>query len=282
MAYNRAMLAGLTIALLICHASCVTAQEETQAEIVAQSNNPLSPLNAVNFNNYYAPTIYGVPGIANTLNIQGVLIPRRRHFDLFHIIRATLPVSTVPVDSVTYESGLGDMVIQDAFRISKLSARAQFGVGPLLVIPTATSTALGAGKWQAGVAAVLVFTLQGGSVIGGAVTWQTSFAGDASRPKTNLSTFQPSVALAIGQSGYYLSSSPIWLFDFENGNYLIPFSIGVGKVMKLGKTIVNVTAEPQFTVFHSGGPTPAVQLFVGLTLQWKKPHRPTAGAPAPA
>lgn len=282
MRHCRAGLAGLTIALLICHAGYASAQEETQTEILAQSNNPLAPLNALNFNNYYAPTLYGAPGIANTLNIQGVLIPRRRHFDLFHIVRATLPVSTVPVDSGTYESGLGDLVIQDAFRVSRMSAGTQFGVGPLLVIPTATSTALGAGKWQAGVAAVVVFTLKGGSVIGGALTWQMSFAGDASRPNTNLSTFQPTVALALGQSGYYLSSSPIWEFDFASGTYLVPFSIGVGKVMKIGKTIVNVTAEPQFTVFHHGGPTPAVQFFIGLTLQWKKAHRPAAGAPAPA
>lgn len=282
MAHSRAVFAGLTTALLICHASYLAAQEETQVEILAQSNNPLAPLNAVNFNNYYAPTLYGAPGVANTLNIQGVLIPRRRHFDLFHIIRATIPVSTVPVDSVTYESGLGDLVIQDAFRLSKMSSGTQFGVGPLLVIPTATSTALGAGKWQAGVAAVLVFALPGGSVVGGALTWQISFAGDASRPNTSISTFQPTVALALGQSGYYLSSSPIWEFDFTNGTYLIPFSIGFGKVMKVGKTIVNVTAEPQFTVFHHGGPAPSVQFFIGLTLQWKKPHRPSTGAAAPA
>ncbi len=94
------------------------------------------------------------------------------------------------------------------------------------------------------------------------------------RPNTNLATFQPGIALALGQSGFYISSSPIWTFDFENGRYLIPFSIGIGKVMKIGKTIVNVTAEPQFTIFHEGEQQPAVQFFVGLTLQWKKEHRP--------
>lgn len=273
-------LAGLVSTLLICLAGRVTAQEETAAEILAQSNNPLAPLSGVNFNEYYAPALYGAPGVSNEFNIQGVLIPFRRHFDLFHIIRATLPVSTVPADSGTYESGLGDLVIQDAFRLSRMSATTQFGVGPLLVIPTATSTALGAGKWQAGVAAVVIFTLKDGSVLGGVATWQMSFAGDADRASTNVATFQPSVALALGQSGYYLSTSPIWEFDFENGTYLIPFSIGIGKVVKIGKTIVNVTAEPQFTVFHSGEPVPTFQFFTGLTLQWKKAHHPKPAAPA--
>jgi len=268
------VVARLVLALLVCQASRVTAQQETTAEIVAQSNNPLAPLNALNFNEYYAPSLYDAPGVANTFNIQGVLIPFRRHFDLFHIVRATLPISTVPGASGTSVSGLGDLSVQDAFRISRMAASTQFGVGPLLVIPTATSTALGAGKWQAGVAGVVVFVLEGGSVIGGDVTWQISFAGDASRPNTNLATFQPSVALALGQSGYYISSSPIWTFDFENDRYLIPFSIGIGKVLMLGKTIVNVTFEPQFTIFHKGAQQPTVQLFAGLTLQWKKEHHP--------
>jgi hypothetical protein len=273
-------IAGLVPALLICLAGRVTAQEETAAEIMALSNNPLAPLSGVNFNEYYAPALYGTPGVSNAFNVQGVLIPFRRHFDLYHIVRATLPVSTVPTDSGMYESGLGDLVIQDAFRLSKLSATTQFGVGPLLVIPTATSTALGAGKWQAGVAAVVVFTLKGGSVIGGVTTWQMSFAGDADRPNTNVATFQPSVALALGEGGYYLSTSPIWEFDFENGTYLIPFSIGLGKVLKIGKTIVNVTAEPQFTVFHSGEPVPTFQFFAGLTLQWKRAPHSKAAAPS--
>jgi len=44
--------------------------------------------------------------------------------------------------------------------------------------------------------------------------------------------------------------------------------------MKISRTIVNVTAEPQFTIFHEGAQQPAVQFFVGLTLQWKKEHQP--------
>ena len=270
----RALLVGLVLPLIALQAPRLAAQQETPAEVLAQSNNPLAALNAINFNEYYAPSLYDAPGVANTFNIQGVLIPLRRHFDLFHIVRATLPVATVPVDSGTSASGLGDLTVQDAFRVTRMSSRTQLGIGPLLVMPTATSTSLGAGKWQAGLAVVVVQLLEGGSVIEGVVTWQISFAGDPDRPNTNFATFQPGIALALGQSGFYISSSPIWTFDFENDRYLIPFSIGIGKVMILGKTIVNVTAEPQFTIFHKGEGQPSVQLFAGLTLQWKKAHRP--------
>jgi hypothetical protein len=44
----------------------------------------------------------------------------------------------------------------------------------------------------------------------------------------------------------------------------------VGKVFMTGKTIVNVTAEPQITVYHKGEQQPTTQLFLGLTLQRKR------------
>jgi len=243
---------------------------DSVANIVAQSNNPLAPLSGVNVNEYYASSLYGSDAVANTLNLQTVLIPRQRHFKLYHLLRTTLPVLTVPDGQGSYASGLGDLVIQDAFRFSKDGAKTEWGVGPLLVLPTATADQLGAGKWQAGAAIIVVRTLAGGSVVGFDATWQASFAGSDDRPNTNQATFQPTIALAIGRSGFYISSSPIWVLDFQNDQYLIPFSLGAGKVFMAGKTIVNVTMEPQVTVYHWGEGLPAFQLFLGLSLQRRK------------
>jgi hypothetical protein len=86
------------------------------------------------------------------------------------------------------------------------------------------------------------------------------------------------IALAIGQTGFYISSSPIWTFDFENDRYLMPFSVGIGKVFMVGKTIVNVTAEPQVAVYHKGEQQPAFQAFFGLTLQRKRTPRSVASS----
>jgi hypothetical protein len=95
-------LAGLVATLLICLVGRVTAQE-TAAEILAQSNNPLAP-SAASASTSTTPRALWHPGVSN-IQHQGVLIPFRRHFDLFHIIRATLPVSTVPADSGTTNRG---------------------------------------------------------------------------------------------------------------------------------------------------------------------------------
>jgi hypothetical protein len=263
-------------ALLLASASGASAQQHPSAEVVAQSNNPLSDLTAFNVNEYYASGLYDADAVGNVLNMQGVLIPARRHMRLYHIVRATLPIETVPVNSTSYSSGLGDFAIQDAFKFSKPGAKTEWGLGPLLVMPTATSDALGAGKWQAGGAVVVMRLLPGGSVAGGVATWQTDFAGDSDRPGTNLATFQPAVALAVGETGFYVSSSPIWTFDFENDRYLVPFSLGVGRVFLVGGTIVNVTVEPQVTVYHKGEQQPTMQLFFGLTLQWKRGEKKSA------
>jgi hypothetical protein len=287
-AFARRARAGLRgcglAATLLAPAAPALAQEHPSAEAISQSNNPLSNLTGFNINEYYTSSLYDSDQVGSLLNMQAVLIPARRHLDIYHLVRATLPLETVPDSRSSYSSGLGDFTVQDAFKFSKPGARLEWGVGPLLVVPTATSQALGSGKWQAGAALVMIRLLPGGSIAGGVATWQTDFAGAGDRPGTNLASVQPNVALVVGATGYYISSSPIWTFDFENDRYLIPFSLGVGRVFLVGGTIVNVAVEPQVTVYHKGEQQPSMQLFFGLTLQWKgkddrKAHSALANLP---
>ena len=73
------------------------------ASQLANANNPLADMNAFNFQNYYSPTLYGVPNsVSNTLDLRPVVVSGRQ------IIRVTLPVTTVPTGSGNYQSGLGD------------------------------------------------------------------------------------------------------------------------------------------------------------------------------
>ncbi len=264
----------LLVLLLCTGISTFADAQEPSAGSISDSNNPLSDLIGVDFNNYFIPSLYGLEASANVMNIQGVFVPIRRHFLLNHIIRATMPLVTTPISATAYQSGFGDFNIFDAFKLSAPNARTEFGVGPMLVIPTASDEALGTGKWQLGAAGVIIRLMDGGSVAGALITWQTDVAGDADRQGTNLLTFQPNIALALGRAGYYFSSSPIWTFDLENDEYLIPFSIGFGKVLTAGGAIVNVSAETQFSIYHQGEPQPSLQIFAGMALQWKREPKP--------
>ena len=234
---------------------------------VAKSNNPLAPVNALTFENFYDPTLYGVSGVsANTLDLRAVVISGRQ------IIRATLPVQTTPIGQGQYRSGLGDIAIFDAIQISPNGSKNEYAVGPLFVAPSATNSALGSGKWQGGVAAVGIFPLGGGSLLGALATWQHSFAGNQDREKTQVSTLQPFASYSIG-GGYYVSSKGVMVFDFQNNRYLIPLGVGFGKAFRAGDHLVNAFVEPEFTVYHKGAGQPSWQLYAGIKWQWiKKPN----------
>lgn len=254
----------LVLALVMPGAVLAQQQAGVSAEQLAKANNPLADLNGLNFQNYYASSLYGVPNaVSNTMNLRGVVVTGRQ------VVRATLPISTVPGTGSDYESGFGDFNIFDAIVLTRPDASIQIGIGPQFVIPTASHDALGSGKWQIGAALVAIHSFAGGTVVGGLITWQTDFAGDDDRQGTNLGVIQPSVTMSIG-GGYYVRSTALWLFDFENDRYLIPFGFGVGKVFPAMGALVNAFVEPQFSVYHQGEGQPAVQIAAGMNLQWAK------------
>jgi hypothetical protein len=231
---------------------------------IAEANNPLANADALQFQDLYVPSLHGVAtdagDVANTLFLRASVV-RGKHF-----VRATLPISIVPASGPPfYRSGFGDFTIFDTFMI-KSTPKMSFAIGPQLVMPTATNTLLGSGKWQLGAAAVAIHPIEGGHLLAGLFTWQTSFAGDQDRRRTHLATAQPFVALNVGQ-GYYLRSSAIYTMDFEQSRYLFPLGLGVGKVFRIGDTVANAFIEPQLTIYAKGDFQPAVQFFAGINFQ---------------
>jgi hypothetical protein len=141
-----------------------------------------------------------------------------------------------------------------------------FGAGPLIVLPTATNEALGAGKWQAGVVGLAIAPQKWG-LIGGLATYQASFAGKGDREDVSIATFQPIVNYNLS-NGFYLRSSATWNFDLHDGDYSIPVGFGVGKVIPVNdKVTMNAFIEPQYTVFSHGSGQPEWQIFAGVNFQ---------------
>ena len=172
---------------------------------VNEANNPLTPKITINFHDYFVPDIEGVPDRhANQFLLRG-LVPSDM-FGLPQLLRFTLPIATAPEFPDGSVTGLGDLTLMDLFILPK-QGDVTFGFGPLIVLPTATDDALGAGKWQIGAAGVVVAP-QNWGLIGGLVTYQASVAGDGDREDVNLATFQPIVNYNLS-SGWYLRSSAI-------------------------------------------------------------------------
>lgn len=224
------------------------------------ANNPLASIRAISTHNAYTSSIYGVGGTMNTTWIRYAQPIGR------FLIRASLPINSLSTDNYA-KSGLGDMNIFATYIVTRPTARNQFGIGPILTFPTATSSKLGAGKWQAGLAVVAYLPMSNALQMGLLATWQHSFAGDSDRPTVNISTIQPFFIWQLGR-GAYLRSTATKVLDFAQDTYYSPLGLGFGQVLPVNKMVFNFFIEPQFTVWHSGKPVPKVQLWVGINTQF--------------
>jgi hypothetical protein len=257
----RLLLANLAVTLeFLLLTGSSSAQENSQNE----ANNPLTPKITLNLQDYYDPSLWGVPGRdANQFLLRG-LIPS----DLFgapQLMRFTMPIATAPTFPSGSATGSGDLTLQDIFLFP--GKPVSFGVGPILVLPTADPGALGAGKWQAG-ALGLAIAPQPWGLIGGLATYQHSFAGDGNRPEVSLLTVQPILFYNLPDE-FYLRSSGIWNFDLQNSTYFIPVGAGAGKVWQINDSVtMNTFVEPQYTVLHHGIGAPRWQIFAGINFQF--------------
>jgi len=234
------------------------------AEDANKSNNPLNPAPGLNFQDYYSPTIYGTDKYTNDFLLRGTLpVAPGDTIKVPQLFRVTLPVSTRPEPSGNgYSTGMGDFNLFDIFLLK--TDGVQLGVGPLLTAPTASKDELGTGKWQAGLAAVVVDPSPK-RLLGGLLQWQQSFAGDSDRASVNSATFQPFGIFNLPE-GWYIRSTGIWSFNLRNGNYYIPVGLGAGKAWKAGSNILNLYVEPQWTVAHQGDGQPKFTVLACMNL----------------
>jgi hypothetical protein len=228
----------------------------------AQANNPLANFTAFNLHNYYIPELSGpTEETANSF-----ILRYAKPFGKW-LMRASLPFNRTPTGINTTESGLGDLDVFFAYLFDTGNPARSFGIGPQIVLPTATEDATGTGKYQAGLAAVYFDASSAVFQWGGLLTYRTDIGGDSDRADTSVFAAQPFYFVQMG-GGYYLRGAPIWAFDLENDTYNIPVGLGLGKVFKPGDIVFNAFVEPQFTILSKGDGQPQFQLFFGFNMQF--------------
>lgn len=242
------------------------AQAQEAAANAAQANNPLANMTAFNLQNYYIGNITeaGESGNQFWMRYAKPFQVGSSHW----LLRASLPVNTMPLaPTFGRHTSVGDLNLFTAYLIDLGNPAISFGIGPQLTAPTAGDTRLGSGKWSAGLVNVLFDASSAKFQFGYLASWQQSFAGISDRQTVSVAAFQPFAFYQLG-GGTYLRAAPIWAFNLENGSYSIPLGVGVGQVIKRGKTVYNVFFEPQFSVADRGQGQPRWQLFFGLNLQF--------------
>lgn len=232
----------------------------------AQANNPLANMTAFNLQDYYIGEVTDFDNDANQFWFRFATPFSIGSTDW--LLRASLPVNTFPTPpSGATTTGIGDINLFAAYLFDTGNPSVSFGVGPQLTAPSATEDEVGSEKWSVGLVNVLFDGTSTKFQYGYLLSWQGSFAGEDEREDVNVAAFQPFAFYQLG-GGTYLRAAPIWVYNLENDDYSVPLGVGIGQVIKRGKTVYNIFVEPQFSVADEGAGQPEWQIFLGLNMQF--------------
>ncbi|HZS53326.1 MAG TPA: neuromedin U [Bryobacteraceae bacterium] len=230
--------------------------EQTSAEALQKATqNPVANLISVPLqnNNYFGVGPYN--RTQDVLNIQPV-IPLKLNDQWNLITRIIQPVVWQPFPSQNAggQYGLGDM--NPTFFISPSKPeKLIWGVGPAFVIPTATSSVLGQGKFSLGPSFVAL-AQPGHWTVGALVNNVFSVAGSGHRPYVNQMLLQYFINYNMTK-GWYITIQPIltanWRASSSSNIWTVPFGGGVGRIMKLGFQPVNLTAQFYYNPIRPAG-----------------------------
>ena len=165
--------------------------------------------------------------------------------------------------------GLGDFTYEALFTRNR-NSRMIWGAGPAFVIPTATSSRLGSGKWSLGPAAGMVS--QPGHWTFGALAFNTwSIAGSSDRNQVNQLTLEPFVSYDL-KGDWFVSSRPQISADWKaprGERWTMPFGGGGGKGFARGEKNIFVSVFAYYNVERPPGSSPW-QFSFGLEFLFNK------------
>jgi hypothetical protein len=215
---------------LILTTALLQAQDADMAKKLA---NPISDLVSLPIQSNYDVGIGPGDGTKWTTNIQPVIpFELNEHWNL--ISRTILPVidqeGIAPVGNSLDEFGLGDTV--QSFFFSPKESSPIRGVGPVFLIPTATSSILGAEKWGGGPTFV-VLKQSGPWTCGALANHVWDFAGDEARSSINATFLQPFVSY-ITPTKTTFSLNAESTYDWQTNQWTVPINFVVSQLFKIG------------------------------------------------
>lgn len=127
-----------------------------------------------------------------------------------------LPFAVTDVTGDT-DGGLGDLTVRYG-QILSLDRRKAFAAGLGLVMPTATATALGTGKWSLEPSASVILFLSREWIFAPSFKQTVSFAGDSSRADVNLSAFDFYIVWRSPSLTQWVILDPAFAWNWERSS----------------------------------------------------------------
>lgn len=249
--------------LLLIFAFCLTmgtvkAQDkpsESAVDLAKKLSNPIASLISVPFQNNTDVGIGAYNGSRNTLNFQPV-IPISLSPSLNIITRVVLPIITQQDITApgAKETGLSDAVVSAFFSPAEAKNGLTWGVGPAILVPTATEKLLGAEKIGVGPTAVILKQANGWTY-GALVNQIWSVAGSNDRADVNQMFIQPFVSYnwksGAGAGGNFEITQ-----NWEGNATAIYFNPTISGITKLGTQMVQLVVGPRIPVSVPAGSRP--------------------------
>lgn len=226
----------VVILALPVHAQEAPGATPSDEDLAKKLSNPISSLISIPIQVNYDQDIGPLEeGSVVRINIQPV-IPISLNENWTMISRTIVPVifqDDIPVDG-RGETGLGD-IVQSLFFSPKAptSAGIIWGVGPVMLLPTATDDALGAEKWGIGPTAVAL-KQTGPWTYGGLVNHIQSFAGNGSREDVSATFLQPFLSY-ITKTKTTIGLNTESTYDWKGDHWSVPINLTVNQLFKIGK-----------------------------------------------
>lgn len=234
--------------------ACAAGNAEDADELARQLSNPVANLVSVPFQFNYDDLDNG--GSRTWVNVQPV-VPVSIGENWNMISRTILPI--------TYQEGLfpgagsqfgtGDITQSLFFSPKQPTASGWIvGVGPALLLPTASDDLLGTGKWGAGPTAVALKQTPAGWTYGVLVNHLWSFAGESDRADVSSTFLQPFLTKGMGQ-GRTFSLNFESSYNWKAEQWSVPLNIGYSKVSRIGTQMASYQGGVRYYLESpDGGP----------------------------
>jgi hypothetical protein len=219
-------------------------QKGGDAGLAQELSNPLADLMTIPIQMNYDHDIGPLDdGSKLQTNIQPV-IPFKLNVDWNLISRTIVPVIYQDdiVPGAGSQFGLGDINLSLFFSPREpTSGGLIWGVGPVLLLPTATDSLLGAKKWGAGPAAVAL-TMRGPWTVGLLANHVWSYAGDSDRQDIS-NTFAQPFAAYTWPNAWTFSVQSESTYNWKTEKWSVPVNVAVSKLVRWGKLPVSLLAS---------------------------------------
>jgi hypothetical protein len=227
--------------MLFANLATADPAETSAAEAAKKLSNPLAAMISVPFQmNYDQDMGEDDTGDRYLMNLQPV-VPISLSEDWNLISRTIAPI--VSQDDIIAgsgrQTGLGDITQSLWFSPAEPTEKGLvWGVGPVILLPTATDDLLGGEKWGLGPTAVALRQV-GPWTFGGLANHIWSVAGDKDRNDINSTYFQPFIAYNTESAVTFALNSEA-TYNWETKQAGVPINFMVSKLTRISEQMLSV------------------------------------------